>query len=176
MWSTLDVGQSSPLFYAIVKLMKGINIHILKASNRLIQFESSISQIAEDAVKRIAGKIELPEGDIVIADNPKKAIPEIGIGGHAYTPHFLLVNIDPEFFSHEDHLPKELTGTLAHELNHCARMKSLGYHATTTLLEAIILEGIADHFAMEITGSSPRPWDIALNEDTAKDILKRAEN
>ncbi len=67
-----------------------------------------------------------------------------------------------------------LERTLIHELNHAARWQTVGYG--DTLLEAMISEGLADHFEKEITNKNPNPWSVALGKSQIKQMMERAEN
>ena len=147
--------------------------HILKASGKLQPFIGIIRQSVDEVLDEISGKLTLPQIDIVVADNPKDTISEIGICGNVYTPHFVLINIDPEFSQINNILSKEIKSTLAHELHHCVRIQGVGYGET--LFEAMVSEGLADHFDSEITGAKPRPWSIALDNKQANGLMKLAE-
>lgn len=138
-----------------------IDIHILKKSGRLDPFLTTINEVTDKGIKEIQKLIPLDNIDIVIADSPDQTIPELGMGGHAYTKNLIEIYIDPDFSDLDKNLSHELLGTLAHELHHVARMNTVGYG--TTLLEACVSEGLADHFERDITGSEPRPWDTALS-------------
>ena len=49
---------------------------------------------------------------------------------------------------------------LAHEMHHAKRRRTVGYGSS--LLEASASEGLADSFAMEITGNGPPLWSVVL--------------
>lgn len=53
---------------------------------------------------------------------------------------------------------------MAHELHHVARWRTVGYGGT--LRQAIVTEGLADHFSMEFGRSAPPIWSLALVGDT----------
>jgi uncharacterized protein YjaZ len=58
---------------------------------------------------------------------------------------------------------------VAHEAHHAARWRGPGYG--TTLLEALVTEGLADHFAIERLGVPVPPWSNAVaREETARYI------
>jgi len=135
-------------------------VHILNASKRLTPFILLIEKSINETLKEIGDLILVTDVDIVVADNPKSAIPEIGVGGFAPTAHLIYINIDPEYSGIEERLSAEIRSTLIHEFHHCARAKVVGYGET--LLEAMVSEGLADHFELEITKESPKPWDIAV--------------
>lgn len=150
-----------------------INLHILNASGTLTQYLKTIEMSFKEALEQIRNRIPISNIDIVIYDNPTHAIPEIGIGGYAPTPNLIFVSIDPKFPNLKNSIENELKRTLAHELHHCVRSRSVGYG--DTLLEALVTEGLADHFNLEVYGGKPHPWDIALSEEQIKDYLEKAK-
>lgn len=148
-----------------------IKLHVLKASGRLVSFEQSIQKGFEMGLERVQAALLLPDVDVVVADNPEAAIPETGVGGFAPTAHLLYINIDP---THVDlKIEEEVCSTLAHELHHCARWKAVGYG--NTLLEAVVSEGLADHFDIEVNGGEPKPWSRALNAEELEKIAEKAK-
>lgn len=151
----------------------GVNFHILKASGKLEPYIKDIEKACKDAEKKILDKIPLSNIDVVIVDNPYEAIPEIGIGGYTRTFNFITIAIDPAFPNLKKNLQLELLDTFAHELHHVARWQTVGYGKT--LFEAIISEGLADHFANEITERKDlHLWDKALNKKQIINFLKKA--
>lgn len=145
-----------------------IQVHILKASGRLGALEKRIKQYIDDGIESVATHIQLPDIDVVVLDNPKMTIPETGVGGYAPLPYILYISIDPSFLNLDKILEKEIVSALVHELHHCARWHTIGQDQT--LFDAIVSEGLADHFDIEINGGEPRPWSVALNEEQLKKI------
>ena len=148
------------------------NLHILKLSERLKKFEKETNHIAETTLNRVENKIKNLKVDIVVSDQPHSVIPEIGLGGYAPTKNVLYIYTDPgrEIFS--EIIQRDLPRTLAHELHHCARWQSIGYGKT--LLEAMVSEGLADHFDIEINHVDSPPWSTALKEQEITELLVRA--
>jgi uncharacterized protein YjaZ len=150
-----------------------LNLHILKATGRLEPYVKDIENIFLEAEKKITNVLPLKNVDVVVMDNPEYAIPEIGVGGHTYSPNYIVISLDPTFTNFQNVLRTELLDTLAHELHHAVRWQAVGYGQT--LLEAIISEGLADHFAAEITKRKDiHPWDKALNEEQGKILIEKA--
>lgn len=150
-----------------------INLHVLKASGRLDKFEPLIKEAFEGTLAKINESITLPSVDVVITDDAESAIPETGVGGSAPSAHLLYIHINPEFKNLVQTLNYEIRSTLAHELHHCARFASVGYGHT--LQEAIISEGLADHFDIEINGGEPKPWSVAIQEQELEPLLQQAK-
>jgi uncharacterized protein YjaZ len=150
-----------------------IKLHILNESGRLAPYVGVIQQAYDEVIVKLKNKITLPNVDVVIADSPDGAIPETGVGGNAYTAHIIFISINPNFHNLDKTISNEIKGTLAHELHHCARMKTIGYG--TSLLQALITEGLADHFDLEVNGTEPKPWSIAIQGGKLEEIRKIAE-
>ncbi|MBI2334396.1 hypothetical protein HYU96_01210 [Candidatus Daviesbacteria bacterium] len=150
-----------------------MNIYILKATKRLYGFIENIDKIAKQTVIKVENILRLPEIDIVIYDNPEGAIPELGVGGFSPSAHLIFIFLNPKFQDFNRTINQELERTLTHELHHCLRWQAIGYGKT--LLEAMVSEGLADHFDIEVTGQKPQPWDNALTIAQIKKFQKIAE-
>ncbi|MBU6388586.1 hypothetical protein KGQ72_01790 [Patescibacteria group bacterium] len=151
-----------------------VNIHILKASGTLEKFEDAIVSAFEGGLSEVTNKITLPSVDVVIDDNGSSAIPETGVGGFAPSAHLLYIHINPEFKDIEQRLGSEIRSTLTHELHHCACWAARGYGKT--LLEALISEGLADHFDIEVNGGEPKLWSVAISSVELARLLDKAKS
>jgi uncharacterized protein YjaZ len=148
--------------------------HILLGSGRLVPFQEQIKKQFDQLILELKRKLPLEGIDVVFYDNPSGAIPEIGIGGYAPNAHLMFVSLDPEFPNFQETIDKELKRTLAHELHHVLRWSGPGYGET--LFEALIAEGLADHFDREINNTyNPEPWDTALNDEQIVEIKAKAQ-
>ena len=90
--------------------------------------------------------------------HPAATIPEWMVGGFAPTIDRVDIAVDPAIA--DEDLRTYLPYLVAHELHHVARRRGPGYGRT--LRDAIVTEGLADHFALELLGGSPPPWSVAL--------------
>lgn len=81
--------------------------------------------------------------------------------------------MNPHHKSFENTLKNELFFTLAHEFHHTIRwQKPVEGDA---LLEALVFEGLADHFAMEVTErQNPTIYSNALTPEQKKIFMKKA--
>lgn len=150
-----------------------LNLHIMKASGRLEKLEKKIKVAFDNGLKDVHRKIELPSIDVVIDDDDHLAIPETGVGGSAPSAHLLYIHINPEFKEIEDILDFEIRSTVAHELHHCARWAARGYGSS--LLEAVVSEGLADYFDIEVNGGEPKPWSIAIKGEELERLKQQAQ-
>ena len=150
-----------------------INLHILRASGRLEPFVDQIQKEFDETVNKISKTMPLQEIDVVIQDNPRKAIPEIGVGGSTIFSYLIEISIDPNFPNLINLIGLQIRETLAHELAHAFRWGTLEYNGT--LLESLISEGLADHFEMEINNTLPKSWDKALDKEQLNNLLNLAK-
>lgn len=125
-------------------------------------------------VTAIAKLMKIDNLRIRVVDNSKLIIPEIGIGGYNPNEHEVIIAVDTSFVDLTETLKKELVPMLAHEIHHAKRRRSVGYG--NTLLEAIVSEGLADHFSIEVTHCSPPRWSLALSEVELKNWINAASN
>jgi len=98
----------------------------------------------------------------LIAD-PTRVIPEVGMGGFNPSPDEARLRADPSWPDLEGVLRSELLLQLAHEVHHAMRRWAIGYGST--LLEAVVTEGLADHFSLEASGGTS-PATLGARPDT----------
>lgn len=151
-----------------------IYLHILLGSGRLSPFENEIQDSFDKAVPLITQRIPVKDVDIVIYDNPEGAVKEQGIGGYTPNAHLVYIPMDPSFTDLHNSIQTELKRTLAHELHHALRWDNPGYGET--LLDALITEGLADHFDIEVFNEPPQPWSIAITDTELDSLIEKATN
>jgi hypothetical protein len=101
---------------------------------------------------------------------PERTIPEFGIGGYNPGKDEVILHLDPDSPRFETSLD-DLQLHLAHELHHVARRRTVGYGSS--LLQALVSEGLADHFVQELGGGDPPIWATALT-DSAETAWRNA--
>lgn len=132
----------------------------------------TIERVVKETLAVVRGLIPLDGVTIVIDTNSQRIIPEIGMGGFAERDR-ILIGINPVFPSLLEQLDQELLPLLAHEMHHVARIRSVGYGPH--LLGAMVTEGLADHFSIEVAGIDPPLWSRALTGDRLAEWSARAE-
>ncbi|MEN9582755.1 MAG: hypothetical protein RL641_709 [Candidatus Parcubacteria bacterium] len=150
-----------------------VDLYILKKGDRLLPYESIIRAAFDEVILKIKEKIDLPDVDVIVVDNPLFAIPETGVSGFVNSKHLVTISINPDLPQLEETLAFEICSTIAHELNHCIRMKAVSSYGN--LLEALVSEGLADNFDIEINGSKLRPWSVSLDDEKLAELKKSAE-
>ena len=150
-------------------------IHVLTASGRLRTRAAGVAANVRAAADACLERLPLTgDIDVVVRDDPRWAIPELGIGGHAPDAHTIFVALDPGHERFDTALERELLRTVAHELHHVARRQAS--QRGRTLLDALVHEGLADHFAIELTGLEPPLWVSALSPEETTRLFARARD
>lgn len=152
-----------------------IAIYVLTGSGHLRAHAARIHAQISAAAKAPVEQLPLTDGgvDVVVRYNPPAVIPEVGIGGFAPDGHTVFLALDPDHEHFEWALEGELRRTLSHELHHVARWR--GAARGNTLFDALVQEGLADHFSIELTGMEPPPWAVALSAEQTAVMRERAQ-
>ena len=153
-------------------------LHFLEAQASLSPWRDRLAAEARAAHDRLADVLSpdmaMPRVDILIQRTPMGCIPDLGMGGCAYSSHCLSVTLDPDNPAYAKSLDAgEFGRTLAHELHHCLRFATVGYGFD--LGSSLVSEGLADHFDREANGGDGRPWSHALAPHQWPGLLARIE-
>lgn len=150
-----------------------IHTHILSSSKEIKPFIKELKSITRSTELLVKKLIPIGEIDVVFYDNPGATFKESGIGGFTPCANTIFISLDPKNSSFKGSYKKELAYTLIHEINHAIRFRTP--IPKETLFEAMISEGLADHFAMEVTGrKNPPDWSMALIDKQKKEFFKKA--
>lgn len=139
----------------------------------LAQKEIIIAKVSE-GIMQILLLMPIDNVQIRIVKDPNLIIPEIGLGGYNPNHQELLLAINTSFQNLEKSLEENFIPLLAHEIHHAKRRRSVGYGST--LLEAVISEGLADHFSIELSGITAPPWTMALSNDELQQWIDKASS
>ena len=151
-----------------------IQYHILTASGNFDLWKNKIETSIKIAEKILMDVVPINNIDVVVYNNPTGTIKEIRIGGYTPFANVVFISLDLEHPNFEEMFEKEFLYTLVHEINHAIRFRTP--ILKETLFEAMISEGLDDHFAVELTKRkvSP-PWCTALDEEQEKNGLKKPQ-
>ena len=151
-----------------------IQFHILSASKDLAPYATEIERVAESTTTSVKKILPIKDVDVVFYNNPGATIDEVGgIGGFTPNQHTIFISLNPRHQNFKNALKNELAFILAHEFHHTLRWQKTV--EGDTLLEALIFEGLAEHFAIEVTGrQKPSPWAEALTDTEKKKLLEKA--
>nr|WP_253851964.1 DUF2268 domain-containing putative Zn-dependent protease [Pantoea sp. OXWO6B1] len=144
--------------------MPQITIHILNAQEKLNAHCEWLQTSLTDTYLHVTRLMPTPSVDVVVKAG-KFIIPEKGHSGFCSEDGVIYITVDPEnsaFCKNDAHSIERM---LAHELHHAARWAGPGYGST--LGEALVSEGLAGHFSLELFGGEPELWE-SLKPDTVK--------
>lgn len=114
--------------------------------------EADVREVAGAALVRHAARLALDGVDVAVYVTPW-TLPETGVSGYAPLGHWVQVTLTPDNPNFAANWRTEVPATLAHELHHARRWRGPGYGRT--LLEALVSEGLAQHYEAEERGGPP---------------------
>jgi hypothetical protein len=133
-----------------------------------LRAEDDIGRHIRETWELVSGQLNVSGVTALVGTD--QVIPGWGVGGRALNPTTIEIGVDPTLDSAS--LTAKLPSIVAHELHHVARMRGPGYGGT--LLEAVVSEGLADHYAEELLGEPLPPWVTALSDAEYVVWLERA--
>ena len=141
-------------------------------SGALRPLERRIRSLIEEALARSRGELAVTGVTLTISPDASRTIPGWGMGGFTSNAATVEMFIDPGFPGIAALIETRLSPLTAHELHHAVRVRGPGIGRT--LLDALVSEGLADQFALELYGGPPTPWMIALQGAELEEWLDRA--
>lgn len=151
---------------------KNINLYFLNSEEKISN--SQKKKLKKEILKQaqIAMKVlDLDLLNITIYPKSSWAIPQTGLNGYAPSENWvqLTVDVKNKFKKFNWIINNSLPSTVCHEINHCARWKYIGYG--NTLAEAIVSEGLASLFEIEMCKKYKVPW-LKITKKEGLDIIK----
>lgn len=144
--------------------MTGFYLHLLNARHALTPILPEIRAAARQALERAAACAEVPEFDLIVRAQTGGGTTDGGLSGHAPAPAVVEIGLDPARFD-----PEALIRTLIRQMHHLIRWE--GPVQGRSLGEALVSEGLAGHFVMQVLGGPPDPWDRTV---PAPGLMRRA--
>jgi len=124
------------------------------------------------AVREIDAVVLVENVEFRVLVFPERTLPEKGMSGVAPNGEQIYILLDPDHPRLQKSIADEMVATIAHEYHHTLRKRTVGFG--TNLFEAIISEGLAEHFCMEVTGEDP-PWANQIPDEELAPWRARAE-
>jgi hypothetical protein len=140
--------------------LEGRNCLLFEDDGRLDAQREAVVEVVRQTLSAVRELLPIEDVTIRIGPGPAFLIPEIGLGGRANGTADVQIMIDPDHPLLERAVSSELFPLLAHELHHIARHRQFGPSAN--LLEAMVLEGLADHFSIEVAKVDAPIWAVAI--------------
>ncbi len=134
-----------------------------------MKIESAITETLE----KVQNIFNVYDVSVHVIEDKEKIIPETGIGGFTPDSHTIFIYYDLEHENFKKNIKQEIASTLSHEFHHAVRNRTFDW-TQDTLLGAMVTEGLADHFDIEMNKGKPKPWSLALSDSKIIEIEKLA--
>ena len=156
-----------------VRLNHGVAL-LFEDEGSLVSYHPLIEQQVRRTIEVVAAKWDIGRLAIRVFTSQTNVIPEIGLNGYTPSATEIRLFFHPTFQSLDDSIETHLFPLLVHEMHHARRTRLVGYGST--LLEAVVSEGLADYFSMEVAGVEPPIWSVSVQGETLDHwILKASE-
>lgn len=141
------------------------NIHMLNARHDLTPILPEVRAAVNEGIFAASQFANLPPFDLIIRTG-NEVVSDWGVGGYAPAPGQIQLTLVPADFN-----PTLIIRTIVHEIHHLLRWDQPGYGKS--LGEALVSEGLAGHFVMQVLGGECDPWDAVT---PSPDVTRRALN
>ncbi len=139
--------------------LQGSSTLVFQDSGRLGDGRGDVERLVRETLATAAAQVSLERVTVVVATGTDTVIPELGFGGRADAGTVRMVfNTGSSLW--QATLEAEFPPLLAHELHHVARIRAVGF--PDHLLDALVLEGLADQFSRELLATPDAIWAVAL--------------
>jgi uncharacterized protein YjaZ len=152
------------------------NENIKSYKNISLFTKCKINKYIIKAIKKCKKKIIIPNDLLIFVFPwfPTKEENDNFNGVMASTPYVSVMHL---FISIKKFNKKSIFETIAHEINHSLfyyyHQKNINNY---TLLDNIIIEGLAENFREEVIGGKPAPWSISLSKKEAFQNFEKIKN
>lgn len=147
--------------------MHSPRLHFMNARQTLSAQQDIITSTLLQTWQQACDHLSLDAVDVVIKAG-HYVLEGKGCLGYCPEPGLIYLTVDP--LSH-DLTSATLSRMFAHELHHAARWDGPGYGITPG--EALVSEGLAGHFALQVCGGEAEPWET-VNLSTLRPGIERA--
>ncbi|WP_295047450.1 DUF2268 domain-containing putative Zn-dependent protease [uncultured Paracoccus sp.] len=126
-------------------------LHLLNARHALTPVLSEVRQASRDAVARAQVHADLPDFDLVVRGQTDRSA-DGAVQGQCPAPGVIEIAVTPDRFD-----PAHFTRALVRQMAHLVRWDGPGYGKS--LGEALVSEGLAGHFVLQVMGGQPDAID-----------------
>ena len=119
-------------------------LHLLNTRHALTPVLSEVRQASRDAVARASGHADLPDFDLAVRAHSDRSA-DGAVQGSAPAPGVIEIALTPDRFD-----PAPFTRILVRQMAHLVRWAGPGYGKS--LGEALVSEGLAGHFVVQVMG------------------------
>ncbi|WKA69873.1 DUF2268 domain-containing putative Zn-dependent protease (plasmid) [Klebsiella pneumoniae subsp. pneumoniae] len=136
--------------------MSSMVLHFLNAQEKLTTHHKWLEACLSETYIKANIQMSLPSLDVIVKAGTH-VIPEKGHLGYSPEPGVVYITVDPANAAFCSNPNQSLERMFAHELHHAARWSGPGYGFS--LGEALVSEGLAGHFSIQVCGGQPEPWE-----------------
>lgn len=136
--------------------MSSMVLHFLNAQKKLTAHYNWLETCLSETYMKANIPMPLPSLDVIVKAGVH-VIPEKGHLGYCPEPGVVYITVDPANPAFCANANQSLERMFAHELHHAARWNGPGYGFS--LGEVLVSEGLAGHFAIQLFGGQPEPWE-----------------
>ncbi|MDQ1900870.1 DUF2268 domain-containing putative Zn-dependent protease [Paracoccus sp. WLY502] len=140
-------------------------LHLLNTRHALTPVLAEIRQASRDAVARVSDHVDLPDFDLVVRAQSDRSA-DGAVQGHCPAPGVVEIAVTPDRFD-----PAHFTRALVRQMAHLVRWEGPGYGKS--LGEALVSEGVAGHFVLQVLGGQADALDSVR---PAQGTLRQAMN
>jgi len=133
--------------------MHSLELHFINARQSLSAKQHEISTALQHTWQMANTHLDFNALDVVVKAG-QFVLEGKGCLGYTPEPGLVYLTVDPQS---QDLTQESLSRMFAHELHHAARWDGPGYGRT--LGEALVSEGLAGHFSLDVCGGEPEPWE-----------------
>lgn len=134
---------------------------------------STIINSIKKGIDTTSRLIDVKNVDFRVLVFPERTIPRIGMSGAAPNDKQIYILLNPNHPKFDEAITTHIIQTIPHEYHHTLRYRTVGYG--NNLFEAMISEGLACHFAIEVCKMDTPDYCRALSEEQFKEWKEKAE-
>jgi uncharacterized protein YjaZ len=156
---------------ALMEKYKDADVSVYKPLNKTQR--KKVEETGSKTAGKITKVLQPPKFDITAHVYPwfqgKDMEMFDGVNGKTFFGNSFHLYLDTQKFTHQS-----LRNTLAHEYNHAVRNQHFSV-SEQTISDAIVMEGLAEHFREHVVGGESAPWSKALDRQEAEKFLQEIQ-
>ncbi|NQZ83709.1 MAG: polysaccharide deacetylase family protein [Colwellia sp.] len=151
--------------FVFQEAFNNIPIYFEQGNDLLNNNKDEFITLIKHAIEQNSSYLYLDDFRVIIDSSEFWLSTDWVAGGNVFSDRTLHIAIGTDLTVDKDQ--EQFFYIFAHELHHMMRMNSQG-NIHETLLSTMVAEGLADHYARQITSADKAPWSVALdNHDKA---------
>jgi hypothetical protein len=133
-----------------------MKLHFIDARGELTDLHDWLYRRPTDTHEKAAKLMTLQSLDVIVQAGRNVIAEKVHLG-YVPKPGLVFITVDLESAAFHANVNSSLERMFAHELHHVAWWDGPGYGSS--LREALVSEGLAGHFVLELFGGPPEPWE-----------------